>query len=91
MACYNLMKPQDRARRRSRRVAELRAIENGEWPRDIEDTMRWTCPQGILPAEWAKQMCEAEIEYLDDVDVRIRAGDPGLAGWQAAWGAPQHA
>jgi len=93
MASYNLMRAADRARARADCQAEIDAVEAGQWPRDINDSMRWIHPptSPYLPAdenrriaaEYAARMCRAEIEYLDGVDRRIAEGDPDLAGWEA--------
>ena len=88
MASYNFSKAADRARCRAERAAEVAAVDAGAWPRDINDDMRWgvmrTFYDAAGKATYARAMCVAEIEYIDGVDVRIKAGDPSVAGWEAA-------
>jgi hypothetical protein len=74
MAFYNLGKRADRDRMRAERVAELEAVENGTWPRDVNDYMRWMYGR----ADWAGKMCRQSIAYLDDLEKRIQARDPDL-------------
>jgi len=80
MAFYNLMRAGDRQRKRARREAELAAVREGRWPRDIDDQMRWS--KGT--PEYAARMCQADLDYLDDVERRIADGDPDLAGWEGS-------
>ena len=84
MASYNLTKKADRARMRADRMAEVAAIDAGQWPRDIDDNMRWgacrTFHDMAEKALYARQMCMTEVEYLDGVPTRIVAGE--LAGWE---------
>lgn len=57
------------------RKDELAAIEAGEWPRDINDSMRWnaTGTSEYLSAaenqrirrEHAEKMCRSEIDYYE--------------------------
>jgi hypothetical protein len=78
MSFYNLGKPEDRQRYREDHAAELAAVENGTWPRDINDQMRWVHGRGS-PA-YAAEMCRRSIAYIDDLEQRIEAGDPDLVG-----------
>ena len=64
MAFYDLRKAEDRERMRQERQAELTAINEGRWPRDINDAMRWI-GGGVANKEWAAKMCKADIECLD--------------------------
>lgn len=80
MGSYNLMKRADRDRMRADRMAELEAVVAGQWPRDLDDHLRW-CSRPGDPAH-TKKMCEAEIAYLDGVQARIEAEDPDLLGWE---------
>lgn len=92
MASYNFMKAADRVRCIKDRQAEIDAIKAGTWPRDINDSMRWTgaptnpflsaAENHRIRTEYATKMCQAEIDYLINVDFRIDAGDPDLAGWE---------
>lgn len=88
MASYNMTKASDRARCRADRMAEIKAVDTGTWPRTIDDDMRWGATRyfsdGAAKATYAKSMCVAEVEYIDGVDVRIKAGDPSVAGWEAS-------
>lgn len=91
MASYNLMKRADRERKLADCKAEVTAIEAGTWPRNLDDQYRWadarTCPHnppGVnhkIQADYAKQMCMAEIAYLEGVPARVAAGE--LPGWEA--------
>lgn len=49
MASYNFMKAGDRSRCRADRKAEIAAVREGRWPRDINDEMRWLYahPHGV--------------------------------------------
>lgn len=84
MASYNLMKKADRDRQRSNRMAEVDAIDEGRWPRDINDEMRWgatrTFYDGAEKAAYARRMCMADVAYLDGIPDRITAGE--LPGWE---------
>ena len=80
MAGYNLMKAEDRQRMREAREKELRAIEDGSWPRDINDVMRWTAATSpYLPVEEARriqeehaaEMCRADLLYLAGLGKRL--------------------
>lgn len=86
MASYNYTKAADRARSRAERQAEIDAVRKGTWPRDIDDSMRWGASKYFHDAqeraEYAAKMCQAEIDYLDGVERRIREGDSSLAGWE---------
>jgi len=64
MATYNLTKPEDRERLRADRQAELDAIEQGTWPRDLNEFMRWNPPPSFEPRVWAARMCRADLAYL---------------------------
>ena len=93
MSAYDLTKTADRARLRRDRQAEVAAVDAGRWPRDIDDRFRWNPSMYLNPylssttaadvaAKHAKKMCAAEVAYLDDVERRLRDGDPSLAGWE---------
>jgi hypothetical protein len=88
MATYNLMKAEDRARKRADRQAELDAARKGLWPRNSNDQFRWGPNRVFVDvqqhAEFAAEMCESEIAYLDDVERRLGIGDPDLAGWEVS-------
>lgn len=64
MASYNLTKAADRERLRVDRQAELDAVEQGIWPRDLDDLMRWTPPRNVEPHVWAARMCQADLTYI---------------------------
>jgi len=68
---YDLRKKADRQRMRDDRRRELLAVLKGEWPRDINDRMRWMDPT----PECAKAMCLADLDYLKRVEAQIRAGE----------------
>lgn len=83
MSSYNLTKPEDRTRFRQDHAAELAAVEAGTWPRDINDAFRWI--HGSPPehtAQYAARMCRSAIEYIDDLEARIAAGDPEVASYE---------
>lgn len=94
MASYNLLKAADRKRRRAEVVAELAATQDGTWPRDSNDVMRYVhLPQGSpysssdtlqKQREYVAKLCRQELEYLDDLERRIRAGDPDVEGYEKA-------
>lgn len=66
MSFYDLANPKDRERMRQERLAELQAIKDGTWPRDINDQMRWIAvPLGWTLIQWAEYMCMGELDYLD--------------------------
>jgi hypothetical protein len=92
MSCYNFMKRADRQRLRQDREAEIQAVRDGLWPRDIDDRMRWNCKDTNpyfsaaenrrIMAEYAARMCQREVDYLDDLERRLAADDPDLVGWE---------
>lgn len=71
MAAYNLNTARGCKNLLLDRKSELAAIKRGSWPRDINDVMRWSAPQGTSPKAWAARMCKAEIEY---VKARMKSG-----------------
>ena len=87
MAFYNLMRREDRDRLRADRVAEIAAIDSGEWPRSVDDSLRWGSSRyfvdGAERAEYARAMCVAEVEYLDALQKRVEAGDKDVIWWEA--------
>jgi hypothetical protein len=64
MPSYNLGKAEDREALRADRQSELDAIERGEWPRDVNDALRWSPPRTEDPAKWAAKMCRFDLDYL---------------------------
>ena len=86
MSSFNFTKSADRARCRAERQAEIDAVKNGTWPRDINDQFRWGAMRHFHdnqePAEHAAEMCQMDIEYIDGVDKRGLDGDPSVAGWE---------
>lgn len=89
MSSYNLLKAADRERLRQDRQAELDAVENGTWPRDLNDLMRWSPPRRrdgthtVAPAIWAARMCKLDLAYVErlyqgNLDV-IGIGDLSVA------------
>jgi hypothetical protein len=67
----NSSKQEDRDQIRSEREDEIAAVDAGEWPRNLNDRMRWS--KGT--PEWAKQMCQADIAYIDDLETRLDRGE----------------
>ncbi len=78
MPSYNLTKPADRARFRQDHADELEAIEQGRWPRDASDAVRWSTQDAAAVA----RACRDCIAYVDDLEARIAAG--GVEGFEAA-------
>jgi len=78
MALYNLMKAADRVRYRKNQQDELDALIGGYWPRDMDDQLRWASRDRVQ----IRAMIESSIRYIDDLERRIVAGDPDLAGWE---------
>lgn len=56
---------------------ELQAIEDGTWPRDINDYMRWVGGRAVVA-----RVCRQVIDYLDELEVRIERGDLDLLGYE---------
>jgi len=79
MSSYNLGKPEDRNRYRQDHASELAAVEEGSWPRDINDQMRWIRDPSPV---YAAKMCRFAIAYIDDLEARIARGDPDLTSYQ---------
>ncbi len=79
MASYNLMCRADRARYRQDHADELNAIEEGRWPRDTADVVRWVTRDPKVVA----RACRDCIAYVDDLEARIAAGEGGLEGFEA--------
>lgn len=94
MPSYNLCKIKDRKQYRADHEAILKATQDGSWPRDINDEMRWSAPTYSIHGrywtekEWAARMCEGCIAYVDGVEKRLAAGDPDLKGWEG-WVEPK--
>jgi len=86
MASYNLTKQADRDEMKADRQAELAACEDGTWPRDLNDAMRWnpsrSSQDGLTDREYAAKMCRLEIEYIRGLDHRISIKEPGLEGFE---------
>ncbi len=80
MSSYNLTKRADRERLVADRRAEIAAIDNGAWPRDINDSFRWSTNTNRTAAAHARAMCLADIEYAEGIPARISAGE--LPGWE---------
>ncbi len=78
MPSYDLTKAADRARFRQDHADELAAIEQGKWPRDTADAVRWvtTDPEVVARA------CRDAVRYIDDLERRIAAGEAGLEGFK---------
>lgn len=92
MAFYDLREPRYRAQFKANHEAEKAAAENGTWPRDINDQMRWInlprMPYDPAPVvlkahrEYVVRMCQSAIDYINDLERRILSGDNELAGYQ---------
>ncbi len=78
MASYNLMKKTDRDHMLADRRAEIAAVDEGRWPRDINDEMRWgatrTFHDRAEKAAYARRMCMADVTYLDGIPTRPPLG-----------------
>lgn len=94
MPLYNLTKTADRALHRANHQAELTAIQEGTWPRDVNDLLRWEVPRGLYlgrtwtQQEWAAHMCQEALKGSYLVDLRLAAGDPELKKWEG-WKDPE--
>lgn len=75
---YNRMKAADRKENQKDLRAELKAIEDGTWPRDLNDQLRYGRPD----ATYVKKLVEIELAYLEDLENRIIQGDEGLTGYE---------
>ena len=87
VASYSLTKAADRKKYRQDHVDELTAAENGTWPRDLNDEMRWIhAPNDPFDpqarAKYAARMCRSAIEYIDGLEQRIKEGDPDVASFE---------
>jgi hypothetical protein len=84
MSCYNRTKAESRQQEIEERKAEIAAIDAGEWPRDLNDDMRW----GVFmrfndmaeKTDYARRLCVETLEYLEGIPARINAGE--LPGWE---------
>ncbi len=87
MASYDLMKKSSREQMRCDREAELAALDTGTWPRNLDDSMRWSAtrswPNSGAHKDYARRMVKAELDYLGDLQRRLEEGkDPSLASWE---------
>ena len=64
MPSYNLYRADSREELRAERQAELTAVIEGRWPRNLDDFFRWSAPASTSPAEYAARMCRGELAYL---------------------------
>lgn len=84
MACYNRMKAESRKQEIADRKAEIAAIDNGTWPRNIDDDMRWgpnkTFRDMAEKAQYVRTLCVDEVAYLNGIPPRIVSGE--LKGWE---------
>lgn len=76
MASFNLTKRESRLRRKEALESELAALDDGTWPRDTNDVMRWVTSD----RKRIRAIIAAEIEYLEKLPERIAAGE--LPGWE---------
>ena len=85
MSAYNRMKPADRAREVLSLQAELAAIDNGTWPRDLNDDFRWGSQRYFHDkaekAAYVRGILTSEIAYLENIPARIRSGELS-GGWE---------
>lgn len=81
---YNRMKSASRQQEIEDRQAEMAAVDNGTWPRDLDDDMRWGVNKSFNDmaerAAWARKMCDLDVQYLRGIPPRIVSGE--LAGWE---------
>lgn len=80
MSSYNLMKKADRQRMRADRGGEIKALQDGTWPRTIDEQMRWGATTRETEQEHAMRMCKADLAYLRDLEKRVQAGE--LEGYE---------
>lgn len=78
----NLMKAADRQERIAQCQTALEAINQGVWPRNINDLFAWTPPRNQSLTVYAARMYQHEIDYLRGVNMRLSQGDPSLQGWE---------
>jgi len=85
MVSYNYMKRADRERAIADRKAEIAAVDAGQWPRDLDDEMRWGVNKHFHDraekAAYARKLCADEVAYLEGIPARIEAGF--LQNWEA--------
>lgn len=85
MASYNRMKRADREREIADRKAEIAAIDQGTWPRDIDDDFRWGANRyfhdNAEKAAYARKLCMDDVTYLEGIPGRIALGY--LQNWEA--------
>ena len=74
----NLMRKRYRKALREDYESDLQAVQDGLWPRDLHDRMKYSDPS----PRFATRMCLAGIAYLDDVERRLQEGDPNIVGWE---------
>jgi hypothetical protein len=76
MPSYNLMKAADRQKYANDRQAELTSLDDGSWPRDSNDALRWSSRH---PA-YVREVVQADLNWVKGVNPRILAGE--LPGWE---------
>lgn len=85
MASYNRMKAESRRLEIADLKAELAAIENGTWPRDLNDDFRWgsqrTFHDKAEKAAYVESIITSEIAYLENIPARIESGELS-GGWE---------
>lgn len=74
MPSYDLRRKNDRDTLRAERTAELAATQDGTWPRDLNDAMRWSPRHGSDPRREAARFCAHDLAWLDDLEARLAAG-----------------
>lgn len=85
MPTYNRMKAESRRQEIADLKAELAAIDNGTWPRDLNDDFRWGSQWYFydLPekAAYVKGIITNEVAYLENIPARIVSGEL-TDGWE---------
>ena len=81
---YNRTKSASRQQELADRKDEIAAIDNGTWPRDMDDEYRWGALRSFHDmaekAAYARSLCTLDVEYLEGIPARIATGE--LLGWE---------
>lgn len=85
MANYNRMKAESRRQEIADLKAELAAIHEGKWPRDLNDDFRWGSQRYFHDkaekAKYVEGIITNEVAYLENIPARIESGELS-GGWE---------
>lgn len=77
---HDMTKAEDRARYRAECQAEIKAIDEGRWPRNTNDWMRHGTtryfPDKKAKAQWVRAIQVWMIDYIDGWEARNPPGSP---------------